>query len=1096
MILLRSVHFWSSVEAQEDSPMISRKAPYGVLQAVGIISLVAMLVVASGCGKQRTKMALNKVDKLLAKAEAFNVQKHAKAEMDQARQQRGQADQSMNAGDYANSVPTAGAAVRSAKDALAKAKQFEATEQKSDADREVKIMDTNIGSSQDPQLYKEIIELQNKMQAKYDKQRWVAVIDLAKEINQKVEQILQRLRAQANADLVEVRAWYKRLLDEGGKEYAQIQVGNVSDLIKQIEANIAHPTKNYLNAIALARQAMIDANDGIIEAKRRRSEEHIEAIQRKLIRAKQLEAEIFAPELWNASSADFATLIDNFWRKEYDFVLGAAGRLDDQVDTLIYETRKAGADYQRNQLAKRVAEMRNKGVDTYLPGRLAPLDKALEEAGARFQKPDEAFEDVKEICRNAQIEADEIMKAFGALADEWIRKGHALSNRARSVFGEMERIFREVHPTYVKPIDQALEDNKQTIKEDLRQRLEDMQARMVFAVDKHTAEEYREAIETSREVQDEATSVLATIYNVVAHNVITEILDEVTRYDREGAPEYAASDMEATKKLLQEAIDLRDGGEFQASITKATQARAQLEMTIETIEVTAAQAIESARAELKRSNETRTAQLRPDDYQRAQQLINEATQQLITTRLKDAILTAERAATLARQASRDAARIWALEELKQGESLLADSRQSGADIHSVQMVREADEDLTQAGQVLAAADALLGQKKFEEARAKYIEAKDLAVQAGEGAVRAKFRLVDEGEAAIVEARSYQGWRHQLPQLTETILALDRSKEAMAAGDYELSHQLARRAAAEAEKITAASKNTAFHKRLEVVDSLVAEATRTGGRYYQPGPLASLARELDRLREQYRSRTFDSNAEQVAEIEAHLQGMVETMPNVVAQWIGHQRERLTAIEQSDIPPTFEPQISEAKKFLRFAEMDFKRGKYRRSYTNLIAARRVVDEMASNQAEVEYHRSVREILEDLNQAMTDFDHFLSLEPKMLWGMTKGAWGERQFIAIAGRASPAEFRERIDSIMVKLQAAQAPVSMEMVHREMTEMLRVARFAAINYERLLVLSEFDEKTRREIIQKAYDSIQDVRNRRAELEKSLLPRSVATQKI
>jgi len=1063
------------------------------LSAAVILSLVATMALATGCGKQRTKLYLNKVDKLLTEARKFNAEKHVNTELQAAAQRRGLAEQQMLGNDFKQSVPTGREAVRMSKEVLANAKRIEATQQKNEADAEVRIMNVNNGNKEDPDLYQKIIEIQKKMDQRFAKERWVTVIELAKDIKQKVTQLLLRLQDEAGADLVEVEAENKRLLDEGGQTHALIYVQRVADLIKQIYDNINPPTKNYLKAKALAKQAMRDAEEGIVETKKKKCEGQIEIIQSKLIRAKQLKAEYFVPDLWNACSDDFTKIIDNFWKKEYDFVLGAATGLDKQVDVLIYQTRLASARYQRDRLDQRVAELRNKGVETYLPGRLAPLVKALEEADANFKK--EAFEDVEGVCKTAQIESDEIMKAFRGLADEWIRKGRGLSDRAKSIFQEMERVFREVHLTYNKPIDQALEDNKQTVKADLAKRLADAQTRLALAEVKHTAEDYRDTIELCRSVQDEATSVIATVYNVVAHNVISEIGDEITRYDREGAPEYASAEMILTKGLLKEAVDLRDKQQYQESASKAAQARAQLDVTIQAIEVAAALAIEKARAEVKRADETKTAELRPEDYQRVQQYLIEAKTQMETTRLKDAILTAQRAETLIRQASQDSARTWASQTMKDAESALADAKQSGADIQSAELLRVAGEDATQADKAFASAEDLVGQKKFDDATKKFIEAKNLSIQATEGAHRAKFRVIDEAEAAIVQARSYGAWRNQLPTMTEAVLTLDQAKAAMAAGKFDESHQLARKATAQANKITAATKNETFQKRLEVVDGLVTEATKTGGRYFEPTLLASLVGELDKLREQYNPQTFDSSDKQIADVEARLQGILETMPNVVAEWIRRQNERVAEIEKAAIPPTFAPRVSEAKKFLNYAQLDFKHGKYRNSYANLVSARRLVDELANDQAEVEYARSAREVFDDLKQAMSDFDHFLSLDVRTLTGMMRGPNGDRQFIAIAGKATPAQFRQRIDTLIVKLQAIKAPPNMAKFHEGMTDMLSSARIAAMNYERLSVLGEFDDPAKREIIQRAYDLIQSVRNRKTELEKELLPYSVATMR-
>jgi len=156
---------------------------------------------------------------------------------------------------------------------------------------------------------------------------------------------------------------------------------------------------------------------------------------------------------------------------------------------------------------------------------------------------------------------------------------------------------------------------------------------------------------------------------------------------------------------------------------------------------------------------------------------------------------------------------------------------------------------------------------------------------------------------------------------------------------------------------------------------------------------------------------------------------------------------------------------------------------------------VDELANDQAEVEYVRLLREVFDELKQAMTDFDHFLSLDANTLAGLMHGAGGDRQFIAIAGKATPNQFRQRIDTLIVKLQAIKPPASMARIHEDAMSMLNSARIAAMNYERLSVLGEFDETTKRDIIERACNLMQTVRARKAEIEKALVPFSVATMR-
>lgn len=1061
--------------------------------AAGAIMLAAVLVYAAGCQKQLAKINANKARKLVGQADQFNAQQYpqSKAPYDQAVSQMSQAE-NMLASDPKQASTVAREAVKAAKDALRTAKKFDATRERDEADHEVNVMKINNGNMENPELYQGIIETQTKMHEKYNKERWVGAIELARRIKEDVDRLLLRLQREARDDLVAVNTEYQRLVDEGGEQHAPLFVERVRQLITEIENNIQHPTKDYLTAIEYSKQAMSDAQEGITESKRKKCEIAIETIQRKLITAQTKKAEFFQPDLWSSSSDDFARLVENFWKKEYDFVLKAAPQLEKQVDTLIYETRKSSAQYQIDKLEQRITDLDGKGVEKYLPGRLAPVKTELQRARGEFDK--ELFEDVEEICKTAQLNADEIVKDFSDMAQKWINTGRKITQVAGDLYKDMERIFDAVHPEYVKPQDQALENNKQAVRSELGRKLTQANEDIQQAQLKFDSEEYEQTIETSRAVENESKEIIATIYNVVAHNVITEIEDEITRYDREGADRYAASEMGLAKKLIGEAIELRNQEQYQASASKAAEARAELERAIEAIQQAASDAIHDAELALEASDRTKTSELQPEAYLQVQTLINEARRQREATDLAKSIETAQTAATRILRASQEAAMIWADQTGEEANVALAEARKVGADIYAAQLLNDAGEDAGQAGRLYASAQDLLGEQKYAEARDKFMEAKDLSLRASESATRAKFRLIDEAEAAIVEARSYEAWRTNLPGLTEAVLTLDASRDAMAAGDYPNSHELAQEAQAEALKITKEAKTTTLERRLEVLDELIAESTNSGGRYFQPQVLAGLMRELDRLRTQYDPATFDSSAATVDEIESHLQEMVDSMPNVVAEWLRIQNEKLTAVAESDIPPTFEPRIVEARKFLRFADLDYQRGKYRSAYQNLLIGRRLVDELSDGQESEVYREHVGQLLTDLDEGLRSFDHYLSIKPATLKGMTKGPEGDERFVAIAGRFTPAQFRERIEQLMLRQQAVHVPESMQEFHDEVDVMLRTAREAAIKFERLGIYTELSTGERSRLIDDAFRLIKEMRNQRNMLENTLTAEKTLAQ--
>ena len=71
-----------------------------------------------------------------------------------------------------------------------------------------------------------------------------------------------------------------------------------------------------------------------------------------------------------------------------------------------------------------------------------------------------------------------------------------------------------------------------------------------------------------------------------------------------------------------------------------------------------------------------------------------------------------------------------------------------------------------------------------------------------------------------------------------------------------------------------------------------------------------------------------------------------------------------------------------------------------------------------------------------------------------------------------------------------------MIVLHRELLYVMEKTRQAAINFEKLLILDEFDQTTVNKIIDRAYDLMSNVRNRQEILSERLLHEGTTTQKI
>lgn len=194
------------------------------------------------------------------------------------------------------------------------------------------------------------------------------------------------LRYEVNRAVREAQTKLDLLIAQGGEEFALFQVDHVRAAMAEIGKHTSHPTRNHDQVIALARQAVKDADAGIERGKQKRGEAEIEAIQHLLIEAHELKAEYFTPDLWNECSEDFTTLVEHFWKKDYDFALRLAPKLMKQAADMARETQKASAKYQVDKLTERMEKMRLAEFNKALPDLFAQLETKYREAKALLEK--------------------------------------------------------------------------------------------------------------------------------------------------------------------------------------------------------------------------------------------------------------------------------------------------------------------------------------------------------------------------------------------------------------------------------------------------------------------------------------------------------------------------------------------------------------------------------------------------------------------------------------------------------------------------------------------------------------------------------------
>ena len=1040
----------------------------GAKRWTAIMLIIIALAGITGCTKQRANLSLNKAQKLLTEAEKYNAPRLKPQEYEQVKRQVEEAQRMMQESNFKRALETAGNAVDNAEAVVESTKSERAAELLNQAKEALDVANRNDGVNINRERYSKINELYNKANEEYNDNDWGNVIELSNQAIQEVDTLLSQLKDKAQRKLTEARNKFEQMKNLRAEEYAPNFVIDVRGMISTIEEKINNQ-RDYRGAINQADEAIRRAEEGVIATKGKMAQEKITKIENGLSDAMNKGAQIHAPELLKSANDMFDTIIELYYQKSYDKVLESADILIPKVENLIYVTRMESARERINTVQQEIEKLVAGGAPQYLPGSVETIREYLNEAQQLFEK--EEFEDAENQCVLALREAEKTRAAFNDLALDAMRNGAESLDIARNVFDKMQDVFIIQADMQLEGINLRFEQGKALMRENLDQILN--KARQALGIAKLRQEEgkYRRAIELSEEVRQSAEYVLNETYHVVAHNAVMELASKITQWEMQGARLYAASELERTRNLLEQAKTLIDERQFREAVRKASETRAQLELTVQEIAQTAVESINKAKQEVEDIEKYKTSEYAPELLEQARRQIQEAEAALLSENLKNAIETARTATQTAQMANQQAVKQWSSELLEKADAEINKAEKAGA--------------LGYAGEVLDEAKRFNQSAENLYETANYLEAKNVAQRAIEKANEAFYKNVTNAETAINQAKSYNGWKYEYRLLTQAIIDAKRSRTALENENYQLAVDYAKKAEQQALTVVSDAKKEAFKNKVGKVQESVDVAMNSGVNYFQPKDAKEMLSRLVKIQDNFEEENFDYINNRLQNLEADLERLIANTPDVLENIINEQKMRFSDLNDSRAE-VFAPELLEkADDNLRFAKIDFDREDYAKSYRNLKNAVSYLNRVENLVAVDNYSEQIGEIMSDLSEILYDFQHVINLGPEMLYRFTLGPTGKAQYVSIAGRMSPYEFRQAVTELYYRARQIEPPQGTLSVHQNVLDMLNDLRQSAIYFEKLVILDEYEPDNRREIIQKAFKILEIAKEKRADLQEA-----------
>jgi len=778
-------------------------------------------------------------------------------------------------------------------------------------------------------------------------------------------------------------------------------------------------------------------------------------------------------------SKEFQNLLTQFYEKKYDTVLATAPQLKPKVENLIVETKRESARARIQSVEKAIHSLEDSKARQYLPGRVERLDDLLTQARGMFDKGQKEGIKVEDFYTKSQGVSDRalelnqsIIQEFDTLAQQEYNKASEALGKAEGVFNTMQAIFDKASPGELGGEDKTLEVSKHAMKEELRAQLKNAQLSLSLASLKREDKDFDTSIETAKQVAQSAENVRQQTYRVVAHNAIMEIASQLTHFEREGGREYAAAEMNKTLGLLEKSKGLLHGGQYREAVRQAADTKAQLEILVQELERVALKKIEDAQQALGGAKQSRAETYQSQAFNQATVSLDRAKASLEGEGLQQAIESARQAETLAATASEKSLRQWAEDERRRTDLLLGQAREAGAEQYAPEQLQKATDQRKNLEQ-------LFNQGSYHQA----IAVGEQAVEAANGALYAK---VNEAENDIATAKRNDGWQREPDRMAQAIVSAKNAREALEQGHYTRSLEHAQNAVTVAGNVARDAKRKAFDARMVTLEQHLDLAQRAGAGYYQVKDISKILSEMNRMRNEYNGSSYEDLNQKIELLESQLAGVMEMTPDVLKDLVGTMQTRLDELDKRGARKFMPDKVEEVERKIKYAQIDYKGEKFRPSFGNAKDAAKALDAIELNLDEREYDAALTKELQAFNAQVEKFSPLLNVGSPAMIQMAIGPQGRSQAVAMTNAASPSDLRAAITEIGARVQQLTPPPTRRENQEAAIKLLTLAKAAAGNFEKILILDQYQPKDARSIIVTAFLQMLQARTQQQTLQRAI----------
>ncbi len=1051
------------------------------------LALIALAAGLSGCTKKRASMAHTKANKLVAEARERDAEKHAPDLLKQAEEKITGAQQKFDGGDFATALIEAKAACDSAKGLLDQTEQMQARARKAEADKDIQAATENqeTGSEQ----FIKASEANTKAQEYLDKGKFTKCTDACNTVRDNINVVLSARREAAEKKLAEVTDFQKMLVDKLlGPEKAPSETTAFEAKFKEYAGMVTD--RKYVASEPVYEEVKKLAAEAEAVALRKIATEEIQNLTQKLLRAEMVEAKIYHAADLSASQAEFDAMVKNVEAKEFRQAIAQAEVLHKNLDALILESRRSGAQDRMGKLKTRIDKLQTEKVEQYLPNRVESI-VAMQTKGAEELATDK-FDECKASADQALQTADALILDFKREVERELLDAETKLGQADTFLKKMAAIFEQQTSDSADPLDKAFEQKKTSRRVELEEIAKNAEVQLAKAKTFSEGEAFSSAIETSRLVSNRAGRVVHDVYQVVAHNTLLELSKAVSDTEADGAAEFAPVELENTKKTMadarqmmrdQDAKEAQAGPDaplspdaFQPAMARISEARTDLETVFYQMKEAISGKIAEARSAIGEAEGNQANVHAMGAVTTSRQVLQESESLLTDGKHYAAARKAEEARRLALEASVKAIRNWAEQEMTGAKAELRKAVEAQADQHNAPRYQEALSQMAAAEEFFATAART---SDLAEASQAFGRAKEKAAEARKQAEEVRMGRLTESRETITTAKRFGAWEHDYPVLVQSITLAKRSFEAMQAGEYAKSNMLADESIRLARLATAQSQRTEHVKQLNKVDLQVKQALAEGPVYYRRDELIALVTRLRNVRDQYRTEKHEDISVQIAELENELFRLAQSTPEVFNQSLTKEKARFEDLDKRGGREFADKQMEKAGFLLRHADLDFRNKAYESSYRNLKGAEQLLTFVEERYASHDFAVDALDLMKDFESALREVDLLTEIPREQFNRLYELDDKNRMGGAVIAGVDLPEFRRQMEAVLKKSKSLDYPPAMAETYARFAKMIAMADSASSNFEKFTIINHFSVKEGQMIVNNAFNQIEEAKKMR-----------------